>query len=358
MSTPTSSAQQAVAIKACYACRTNLEETEEYLCCKVKGCPNLFHHLCASGKTMAEDAIQVWVCPECRNAQKKGGDNSHTPVGASKLKPAGVTIRTKPAQPRLSDEDFRSSEYLEIMTEIRAVQNQVSGISMMLGTIIGSLSGFKTEMDALAKQTSTFNSKLEYLEGRAKASLVQEPVEITADSGHTAGTAHRVATVSPAKNKAKSAAKTPKNPQAPNAVQIKKVETKSVEENEEGWIEVRKKVRRRPVSLHGTAGPSITSLRAVEPKKYFHLWNMVSGLDEVKPYVEQLCSPEAFTVEELSSKGSYKSYKIGVPDALFSKCSSKDVWPVHARIKEWLPFREFVEACKRRSRTASQNKRE
>lgn len=355
-STPSSSSLLAAATKACYACQVDFEDSEKFLCCKVGGCPNLFHHLCASGNNMTEDTIKVWVCPECRNAQKKGGDNSQTPVGASKIRPeAGVTIRAKPAQPRLSDEDFRSTEYLEIMTEIRKIQNQVSGISTLLEKVFGSLSGFKEQIDTLAMQTGTFNCKLENLESRAKASLQREPVEVTVVSGQTTCGTHRATVVSPKKTKPPTSTNTLRSP--PMQAKTKKAEAEKENDVEEGWIEVRKKVHRRPLSLHGTAGPSITSLRAVEPKKFFHLWNMESGIDEVKPYVEQLCTPAVFTVEELASKGSYKSYKIGVPDALYIKCSAKDVWPVHARIKEWLPFREYIETCKHRSRTSSQNNR-
>lgn len=126
-----------------------------------------------------------------------------------------------------------------------------------------------------------------------------------------------------------------------------------VVEAEEGWTEVKKKSHRRPQSLCCTAGPSVTTLKAVERRKYLHLWNMMSGPEDVKKYVEQLCAPEAVSVEQLSSRGDYKSYKIGVPMSCFDTCFSIDIWPDNARVREWMPFREYLEAYYRSPKVAA-----
>lgn len=66
---------------------------------------------------------------------------------------------------------------------------------------------------------------------------------------------------------------------------------------------------------------------------------MVSGLEDVRLYLKELCPTVTFTVDELNSKGDYKSYKIGVPDTHYETCFAADVWPDNARIKAWIPFR-------------------
>ncbi|CAK1546378.1 unnamed protein product [Leptosia nina] len=60
---------------------------------------------------------------------------------------------------------------------------------------------------------------------------------------------------------------------------------------------------RHPPLLQGTAGPNVTFLRAVESRKYLHLWNMESNVDEVHEYLQQLCPGKNCTVEQLKSRG-------------------------------------------------------
>ncbi|KAI8424591.1 hypothetical protein MSG28_003036 [Choristoneura fumiferana] len=75
----------------------------------------------------------------------------------------------------------------------------------------------------------------------------------------------------------------------------------------EGWKEVHaKKKQRRLTSVRCTGGANVTSLRAVEARKHIHLWNMVSGAEEVQEYLQELCERGACTVEELKSRGEYK----------------------------------------------------
>lgn len=105
------------------------------------------------------------------------------------------------------------------------------------------------------------------------------------------------------------------------------------------WTEVTRRKSRGPVSLCGKAGPTVTTLKAAESVKFLHLWNMASGAEEVLSYLKQLCSTDSCTVMELTARGSYKSYKIGVPAALYEKCYSIDVWPINARIKPWINYR-------------------
>ncbi|KAJ8736331.1 hypothetical protein PYW08_006987 [Mythimna loreyi] len=92
--------------------------------------------------------------------------------------------------------------------------------------------------------------------------------------------------------------------------------------------------------VSGTAGPDITSLKAAKPRKYLHLWNMESTADDVRAYLNQLCPSGSCTVNELKSKGHYRSYKIGIPIDYFETCFSINVWPVNAKIQPWIPFRK------------------
>lgn len=95
----------------------------------------------------------------------------------------------------------------------------------------------------------------------------------------------------------------------------------------------------RPTSICCIGSPTAISLKAVERRRFIHLWNMVSGLEEVRAYVKELCPTGTCIVEELNPKGDYKSYKIGIPDAHYEKFFTAEAWPDNARLKAWTPFR-------------------
>ncbi|PZC77614.1 hypothetical protein B5X24_HaOG203170 [Helicoverpa armigera] len=123
--------------------------------------------------------------------------------------------------------------------------------------------------------------------------------------------------------------------------------------NSQSWSEVVKKPSRRAISIHGAAGPNVTSLKAVEVRKHLHLWNMESTTDEIQKYLHTLCNTDTCTVEELTPKGNYKSFKIGVPLACYDKCYSADVWPVNARIKPWIFYRKSTATNKDKNQVSA-----
>lgn len=109
---------------------------------------------------------------------------------------------------------------------------------------------------------------------------------------------------------------------------------------DEPWTEVRRKRPRQLLSMRCVAGPTVTSLKAAEARRHFHLWNMLSGLDEVKAYLAELCPQRVVTVEQLKTAKNYTSFKIGVPEDCYDKCFSVNVWPENARVKTWINFKK------------------
>lgn len=127
-----------------------------------------------------------------------------------------------------------------------------------------------------------------------------------------------------------------------NDVEIVRGSDDDVTFNTQQWTKVKSRKNRTNTTLCGTAGPTTTTLKAVEPVRYIHLWNMASNADDVLQYLKQLCPTGSCTVEELIPKGNYKSYKLGVPEAHYEACFSIDVWPINARIKPWVTLRKPV----------------
>ncbi|CAK1546286.1 unnamed protein product [Leptosia nina] len=93
--------------------------------------------------------------------------------------------------------------------------------------------------------------------------------------------------------------------------------------------------KKHPTTVCGAASPSVTTLKAVQPRRFLHLWNMESSVEEVRGYLQQLCPGSVCVVEELKARGNYKSYKIEVPAICFDTCLSAEVWPINAKIKIW-----------------------
>lgn len=113
------------------------------------------------------------------------------------------------------------------------------------------------------------------------------------------------------------------------------------------WTEVQRKTTWQALSLHCVAGPAVTSLRVVEPRKqYMHLWNMISRVEDGKKYLYELFPQRVCTVEELKTKNIHKYSKIGVPEECFDRCFSVDIWPENARVKRWVSHRNHTtEMC-------------
>lgn len=105
------------------------------------------------------------------------------------------------------------------------------------------------------------------------------------------------------------------------------------------WIEVRAKKRNSRLSQMCTAGPESTFLKAMEPRKRIHLWNMESEAGDILRYLQILCPGVKCSIEELKARGDYKSYKITVPEEFYERCVSPEVWPTNARVKPWTFFR-------------------
>lgn len=170
------------------------------------------------------------------------------------------------------------------------------------------------------------NQKSLITENASKEELISPFLEHRSDLSNLPS---NVAVTTPIQNMCSACAPTGRNkPLAQNLTPAKMDDTES-----------RSKKSRRPISVRCVAGPDVTTLKAVDPKKFIHLWNMASETDEVLEYLQKLCCSENCTVEKLNSKGDYKSYKLGVPEENYKECLSADAWPFNARIKPWVPFR-------------------
>lgn len=352
---------------SCSACCGGFADDEDYLRCMVELCDKTYHIPCAGGKHLTDEDRKTWVCPECGSAMKRGGDNSLTPVGlAKKHRDPNVTFRKK--IPPKNNEIQKSDDSNALSTEIQNLRSEMSLLRDQLTHAVSLIASYETKLDTFALQVVSLNTKLEGYENKVldinlvtpslPSSLnppsLKKPAEFTKQSrhGNHKKQQERVGVIDstlrdvPASIALKGAATTMEVGHNERSESARLHVTEIVgcsgltTPADQQWTEVKRRKSRGPTSLCGTAGPAITTLKAVEPVKHLHLWNMASNADDILQYIKQLCPTGTCTVEELTPKGNYKSYKIGVPEAHYEACYSIDVWPVNARIKAWINYRK------------------
>lgn len=373
---------------SCAACRTAIEEGDG-LQCTIEVCNKQYHLLCIGE---ANPGKELWVCPECRCATKKGGDNSLTPVGSKKSRDTNITFRKKPPS-HIDEGQVSKNEDKDVRAVMRSLMQEISLLRQLLEHSVAIIKMNEVKIENYLAQMDVLNNKLsEYETANAAISAelkhyVAKVEKLNREIGRNGNLQTAVASqheeksplrdlsvkgkrndkvtkgptgCTPIKNHPRTES-TPSSSTVPNLSTALRKSDKVVaitnrEVNaEEGkkskltvqtplpeeaqWTEVKKKSR-RPTSMCGIAGPTVTTLKAVEPRKYLHLWNMESSADEISKYLRQLCPNGTCTLEELKSRGNYKSYKIGVPVVYYETCFSVNVWPVNARIKAWVTFKK------------------
>ncbi|CAG4983536.1 unnamed protein product [Colias eurytheme] len=267
------------------------------------------------------------------NASCSWGRNIvHTDLSAGCHDP-NVTFRKKVVAP--------NSHIPNISVEdLRCLRNEVSLLKEQLSKAVTLVESYETKLDFYSNQIADLHSLL--MSSTApnlptQGSPTNKAAMASVQTSKPKKKSSRLnAVTGPKSNPPQKASNPPQKACSDKAELVETIEatpSHPISEQHQ-WREVRQ--NRRPPSLCGAAGPNVTSLKAVEPRKYLHLWNMESSADEIRDYLRHLCPVGNCTVEELRPRGDYKSYKLGVPVAYFDSCLSTEVWPVNARIKTWI----------------------
>lgn len=111
---------------------------------------------------------------------------------------------------------------------------------------------------------------------------------------------------------------------------------------ENNWIEVKGRKKLNPIIRGGNR--SIVALKAVERKKYLHVWRLEKTTTEVdlKEYVQKILGEDSelvLTKIQPKTERDYASFKIGVTESNFEKLCVPEVWPMNVEVSEWTFFR-------------------
>lgn len=299
------------------------------------------------------------MCPECCCTIKKGGDNSLTPVGPKQgpnatIRNKATTIRTN----HLVDSD------VELASDMHALRSEMSALKELLTKALSVISSHEEKLASYASQVEQLNKRLEKHEqdglqfkdtSQMHDNLASLPnvIEATVQQPRKKQQPKRQAEkvdndlefhLSPHLDipRVKHVAFDKQTSNESDIIAVS--QGPSLNDKRDGeWTVVKKRNnRQRPSPLCGTAEPGMINLKAVEIRKYFHLWNMASCVDEVRQYITHLCPAANVSVDELTTRGDYKSYKIGITAAFYDTLYSADVWPLNAKIKPWINYKKRV----------------
>ncbi|KAH9638825.1 hypothetical protein HF086_012778 [Spodoptera exigua] len=337
----------------CSACCKIINCDDEILRCSRENCGKLYHPICTAITNVVTIDIHTWICPECRCAIKKVGDNSFTPVG-SKQDP-NVTFRKKSLTVTSSTSNNNGDGNIAFTSEINSLRSEMATLKVLLINALSLISSHEEKLGKYAFQVEQLNNKLEKYEKdniqidlsradpNSSSCIISDTFtsprtnQLPIPMQHDVERGHKSSEIS---QQVKPHHVPPVNQTLNNSV-LDIVSQEHNTQNDGEWIEVKKRNhRQRQKPLHGTVDPLAIKLKTMEIRKYFHLWNMASDVDEVRQYLSQLYPAANCSVEELSARGDYKSYKIGATTTFFDQIYSIHVWPINAKIKPWINHRK------------------
>lgn len=353
---------------------------ENYLTCVT--CKKAFHHACLTNYDNALISSETWNCPLC-SVKTRVTRNDSTPVRFN----ANVTVRGNKRQalhspPNTTGNTFTADEVRVIVNDLldEKLDSMLAKINHTISSLISEeLRGVKDELKSVKDSMNA--ERIQFKNLVTEHEVVKETLEqLKLQNTHMQHTITELGTrlqyIEKDLNKAQTSPCSAEQ-QVPTDVSLQldavpastcvvaalddtpKIISQTMAPvnsnpvNSLSWSEVVRKPSRRAVSIHGAAGPNVTSLKAVEVRKHLHLWNMESTADEIQKYLYTLCNTDTCTVQELTPKGNYKSFKIGVPLACFEKCYSADVWPMNARIKPWIYYRKSTATNKDKNQVST-----
>lgn len=108
------------------------------------------------------------------------------------------------------------------------------------------------------------------------------------------------------------------------------------QENEDGFTKITYK-KNKSKFIKGN-GPSDTNLQFAESKIYIFLGRCGQSTTEqcINEYLEKKYEGETFTIEDLQSKGQYKSFKISANPKLMEQMYDSANWPNGALVKRYI----------------------
>lgn len=120
-------------------------------------------------KSITREEANVWICPDCQAAAKKGGDNSQTPVRPS-TPGENVTYRANREVVHQYSEDLSlgSIDLKTLTSEIRLLRQEMSNFRSEFAAVVASLALCQNHLDEVSSKLIATEKRVEALEDEQK----------------------------------------------------------------------------------------------------------------------------------------------------------------------------------------------
>lgn len=156
-------------------CEGCLKRVKEYIICTSGVCKKTFCCLCVNFKTLTPGRKNTWICPDCLSKNKKGGDNSSTPIRNNNLlvEDQNVTYRKKATSDPgylqdLEPELSTKTEIKELIVEMRSLTQEISMLKEKLETATTSLTRCHERLDHLQTVVSATEDRVDKIAAEQK----------------------------------------------------------------------------------------------------------------------------------------------------------------------------------------------
>lgn len=351
----------------CAVCNRKTDAGEVIKC---NGCKSNYHYKCVNITTAAfkEGQAQLkrtFKCDSCANVTRRIRVSDDTPVRgaavASSLMESNLSFENTEAE-LLTSDDLLDKVGGVIMAKNSAFEsNIIQEIKATVAILALENSKLRQELIEANLKCSSYEQKISSMENERLESIdnkksheiasnyqrpLNEPVSspvkcasIPVASSHTISESAQVLP-RPAVNSYAAVARKSAGTE---------VGVINIDQND--WTEVKSKRHRNPVIRGGNN--SIGSLKAVERRKFLHVWRLEKSTTEqnIKEHIKQtlqLSNESDVIVEKLkpNTDRDYASFKVGVSVSNYEKLCDPEIWPMYVELSEWIWFRRSTKSDK------------
>jgi hypothetical protein len=361
----------------CLICNRKIDSKELIKC---NGCNAGFHYRCVNipGTVFNEDQAQLkrdFLCDSCLNVTQRKRVTDDTPVRGSRVS-MGVketcdqsfedVVQSEVGRSLTSDTMFSISSIMDkvnrvilskmndleakIIKEIKSavtvltlenskLRQELNDVNKKCISYEQEIKMLKTEAEVLNKENGdgrNINNSRGTQKQRVVNSLIQAPTSIlstTVKVGDAEGGTPSMPPLQPLLSQAEQSL-------SPSYAAVAR--ENAIATNQDTWTEVKRSKKINPIKKGGNT--SVVMLKAVERKKFLHLWrlNKCTTEEDLKNYITKLLGEHIdMAIEKLKprTERDYASFRIGVPESMFEKLCDSDIWPVNVEFSEWIWFR-------------------
>ncbi|XP_047994766.1 uncharacterized protein LOC125232956 [Leguminivora glycinivorella] len=159
--------------KTCAGCNDKVV-VKLSITCNAVACKKLYCNQCINFTSLNKETRDKWICPECRSVEKKGGDNTSTPVRSNPIVDS-VTQKKKDtscAPASVEGPAAEADSLTALTTEIQLLRQDVSCMKTKLDNAILAITRCENQLQQVTSKLNSCEERLEAAEEKAAEVLI------------------------------------------------------------------------------------------------------------------------------------------------------------------------------------------